>query len=179
MRRVYLIMVIAILGTAGYCIMKTKAQGADVISRQQREQVKTDTPVIQKVVITESQAISIAEEFVKQNGYTDLPPSADISQLSRESLDSEDPEEALESRRNTLERKAIGAKREVSGSYTGGWMVVFRYNRDNLELRQLDPDFDELVDKYGRAIKMNEDGSNVRIVHQEIMLEVLPKQVDK
>ena len=81
-------------------------------------------------VIDEAQAISIAEQFIVQNGYTDLPPMEDRSKLFYESIEGgSTPDEILEYRHNTLERSAYGIKKALRSS-TGwkegvGWTIVF------------------------------------------------------
>ena len=66
--------------------------------------------------IPESEAIRLAEEFVARNGYTDLPPDADVRKLTPEPvvLWSSGKEE-LEHRHDTLARKADGAHGGAGG----------------------------------------------------------------
>jgi hypothetical protein len=104
--------------------------------------------------ITPSQAGQLAECFVIQNGYTDLPPMADLSKLSYETFnDGPPPEKALELRRNTLERTAWGVAREGAGKdrvwQKDGWTVAFRYH-PNIEGRVRVV----TMDAYGQYLRM-------------------------
>jgi len=63
---------------------------------------KTETPIEE---LPEAKAVRIAEEFVAQNGYTDLP--ADKSKIAHETVEfARNLDELLKMRANTLERKA-------------------------------------------------------------------------
>jgi hypothetical protein len=78
----------------------------------------------QKQKLSEAEAIRLAEQFIAQNGYTDLPP--DRSELAYETIEWEsNVDEILRGRRDTLERKAYGLVRGRKGS-APGWTVVFR-----------------------------------------------------
>jgi hypothetical protein len=80
----------------------------------------------EKTIVSEAEAINIAEEFVRTNGYTDLPPATDRTKLSFETIEWEsDIEEMLKSRHNTLQRKAFGVLSRRKG-HEAGWTVVFQ-----------------------------------------------------
>jgi hypothetical protein len=71
----------------------------------------TTNGISQTKRINMSKAVQLAEEFVIKNGYTDLPPSKDKREIKRESLEgSSSIDVILMDRRNTLERRAYGAK---------------------------------------------------------------------
>src|SRR5437868_872461 len=60
------------------------------------------------VPLDEQTAIQVAEKFIADNGYTDLPPISDTSQLAYESIEwQSDANQMLQVRQNTLERKAF------------------------------------------------------------------------
>ena len=121
--------------------------------------------------LTEAEAIQIAEKFVADNGYTDLPPVQDKTKLSYESIDSSDPDQRLKGRYNTLERKAYAVARgNVSKD---GWIIVFRYNPNNEQYRRVIPNYEQFIKGVGRAVTMKTDGSNIRMQHQDIKLKGL------
>jgi hypothetical protein len=128
-----------------------------------------------KKILTEDLAIRTAEEFIKDNGYTNAPPTEDKSKLVPESIDGGIDNEGLKHRRDTLEPRAYGV---IQGGRSGdGWYVVFRFNRDNPEYRQIMTDFEQTYEKYGRAVVMDRLGENLRVEHQDIGLE--PKNLKR
>jgi hypothetical protein len=117
------------------------------------------TSYAQKKSLSESEAVRLAEEFIAQNGYTDLPPVRD--KIAHESIEwTSNIDELLKARHNTLERKAYGIVRERKGG-ASGWTVVFRQKCRKCT--------------NGRAVTMNLDGSNRRVEHVDFIL----KKVDK
>jgi hypothetical protein len=122
----------------------------------------------ERKTLTEAEAIHLAEQFVVENGYTDLPPTQDKSKFSYESIDSDDPDVALKARYNTLERNAYGVRGRDAGRH--GWTVVFRYNHADEEYRRIIPDCQKPVETTGRAVTMEADGSGIRMQHQEFLL---------
>jgi hypothetical protein len=73
----------------------------------------------------EAKAVRKAEEFIAQNGYTDLPPSKD--KISYESIEfTDNVDRLLKWRCDTLERKAYGV---FYYEKLGEWAVVFRYKK--------------------------------------------------
>lgn len=117
--------------------------------------------------IKQFKAISVAEDFIARNGYTESPPSADESEIVFESTDPSDRVLALAGRSNTLEPKSYMAMRRDQPS---GWIVVFRYNAANIHLRSVVPNFDEYLKLYGRAVVMDLGGASIHIEHQDIAL---------
>jgi hypothetical protein len=128
-------------------------------------------PAQTKKPLSETEAIRLAEAFVINNGYTNLPPVKDLSKLAYESLDFTNPNEALNARRNTLERKAYGVKAGNVGR--SGWTIVFRYNVSNKQSRKLIPNYEQHIKEIGRAVTMSIDGSEIRMQHQDIYLKGL------
>src|SRR5690349_15601739 len=119
-----------------------------------------------KKILTEDEAIARAEEFIKDNGYTDLPPSEDKSKLVAESVTGGTDAEALKQRHNTLEPKAYGILQD--GRSGDDWCVVFRYNQNNIEHRRLIP---QMTGRWGRAVAMDRFGENLKVEHQDLGLE--------
>src|SRR5215210_2870112 len=132
--------------------------------------VTTSTAQVKKE-LTQAEAIRVAEQFVAENGYTDLPTMRDKTKLSYESIDPFDPDERLKERLDTLERKAYAVARGNVRKY--GWTIVFRYNANNEEHRRMNPDYEKHSKIVGRAVTMSADGSNIRMQHQEIYLRGL------
>src|SRR5712664_1358540 len=58
--------------------------------------------------LSESEAIKKAEQFVIEQGYTDLPPTEEKSKLKPEAVFGGTDAPSLALRRNTLERSAYG-----------------------------------------------------------------------
>ena len=107
----------------------------------------------QKRGLSEAEAIKLAERFIVQNGYTDLPP--DKSKLANESFElAESVEEMLKMRYDTLEPKAYGVSRSRKGG-SPGWTVVFRYKHPSSQQMR----------RNGRAVTMNLDGGDMRVEH--------------
>jgi hypothetical protein len=116
---------------------------------------------------TEADAIRLAEQFIIENGYTDLPAMKDKTKLSHESIDYSDPDERLKLRFNSLERKAYGiGKVDLREN---SWTIVFRYNAKNN--RNGRTDYDQYVKTVGRALTMKADGSDIRMTHQDYYLK--------
>jgi len=108
----------------------------------------------QKRGLTQSQAVALAEQFIAQNGYTDLPP--DKTKLAYETIEWErDADRMLQQRHDTLERHAYGVLRGRKGGEPG-WTVVFCYKAH--------------CGSAGRAVTMNLDGSEPRVEHVDFRL---------
>jgi hypothetical protein len=121
-----------------------------------------------KKILTEDEAITRAEEFIKDNGYTDLQPTEDKSRLVPESVFGGTDAEGLKLRHNTLEPKAYGI---IQGGKSGdGWYVIFRYNRKNREYKRLIPDYEQRTERWGRAVVMDRFGEKLKVEHQDIGL---------
>lgn len=103
--------------------------------------------------LTKSAAVTLAEKFVAENGYTDLPGGEAKRKLDPESLERSDSREAvLAGRFNTLERSAIGIKGEAR-SKTDGWSVAFDYVGGGVSSSTC------------RVVTMDRDGTNIRMQH--------------
>ena len=100
--------------------------------------------------LSESEAIKRAEQFVIEQGYTDLPPTDEKSRLRPEPVDGGTDASSLALWRNTLERLAYGVLKE--GGKNGHWVVVFRYSAD-------------LHSNRARAVSVDPSGKDVRIWH--------------
>lgn len=94
------------------------------------------------------QAVMLAEQFLREQGYVDTPPTRT---LLRESLDAENPEEILATRQNTLLPRHVGA--HFDGDT---WLVIFAYRTTG-------------TPEFGRALRVNADES-MTMVHQDIRL---------
>lgn len=114
--------------------------------------------------LNEKEAVTFAEKFVSQNGYTDLEPEKEA--LTRESIEREsDVDQLLKMRRNTLERKAYGILRGRIGS--PGWTVVFKYKGGS----------ERQNERNGRAVTMGLDGSDARVEHKDFILAKTEKKL--
>ena len=110
----------------------------------------------------EAKAVRMAEEFIAQNGCTDLPPSRD--KISYETIEwTDNVDELLEWRRNTLERKAYGI---FYHKRLGGWIVVFQYKKSQ----------NGINDKTGRAVTMDKNFKSLRVEHQDFILDKVDKK---
>jgi len=112
------------------------------------------------------EAVYLAECFVIQNGYTDLPAIADKSKLTPENLFPGTDEEGLKMRHDSLERKAYSYYR--SELYGGSWVVMFRYKPH--------PDvvkfYGNKLDYTGRAVVMDFFGKRLRVQHSDYPLRM-------
>lgn len=106
--------------------------------------------------LTEAEAIRRAEEFIRENGYTDLPPRE--GRLDCETVEwKKDRDSLLKRRYDTLERKAFAVARHRKGGVPG-WSVAFRQ-----KAARSGPDGET-----GRAVTMDPDGGNMRLEHLDI-----------
>lgn len=111
------------------------------------------------------EAVYLAECFIIQNGYTDLPPTTDKSKITPENVFSLTDEEGMKMRRDSLERKAYSYERD-NEFYGGSWVIMFRYKPH--------PDvvkfYGERLKYTGRAVVMDFFGKHVRIQHSDYPL---------
>lgn len=113
------------------------------------------------------EAVYSAECFIIQNGYTDLPPTADKSKIIPENVFPLTDEEGIKMRHDSLERKAYSYER--SELYGGSWLIMFRFKQHP-----------ELVERYGkrrfetmgRAVVIDFLGKDVRIQHSNYPLTI-------
>lgn len=102
--------------------------------------------------LTKQEAVSLAEKFVLENGYTNAPPKNIKKKLDNESIEWEsDRAKLLKKRYDSLNKKAIGV-REGRKNQNSGWSAAFDI---------ADPQYKSIC----RVVTMNIDGSEIRIEH--------------
>jgi hypothetical protein len=117
----------------------------------------------QKRRLTQTEAVAFAEQFIAQNGYTDMPP--DKTKLSYETIEWEsNVDRMLEERHDTLQRRAYGVVRSRKGG-DPGWTIVFRYKGSSSRGARAT----------GRAVTMKLDGSEPRVEHVDFFLRYAKK----
>jgi hypothetical protein len=103
--------------------------------------------------ISRSAAVALAQKFVAENGYTDIPKGEVKEKLDPESIEwNGSRKEVLASRFNTLRRLAIGIK-DGAKSNTDGWSVAFDYVAGGASSKNC------------RVVTMDRDGANIRMQH--------------
>ena len=170
--------------TVRYSHFFSKNKSAITVENQAPAETKT-TPKIEMPVeeLPEEKAIRIAEEFVAQNGYTDLP--AVKSKITYETVEFySNLDELLKSRTNTLERKAYGILYKASGTKMGekGWTVVF-------QSREVSGDYYKSINQQtskkitkenypiGRAVTMDANFQNLLVEHKMFPLQNVDKRL--
>jgi hypothetical protein len=123
--------------------------------------------VVQK--IPEEKAVSIAEEFVQANGYTDFVP-LEGAPISTEGIDSADPAQRQSERFNSLKRHACGVIGRNVRSRNDGWTVVFCFNKEKYIKLKVYPQLAPMLESRGRPLVMEPDGSGVRVLHEDVLL---------
>lgn len=122
-------------------------------------------PVIRAEELTEEQAIKLPEDFIVQNGYTDLPP--DKENITKESIEwTSDLDELLKGRHNSLERRAYGVSQGRKTSSLG-WTIVFRFKDSSSKETR----------KNGRAVTMNLGGSGAMVEQVEFILAKVDRKL--
>lgn len=112
------------------------------------------------------EAVYLAECFIIQNGYTDLPPIADKSKLTPENLYPGIDEEGMKMRRDSLERKAYSYYR--SDLYGGNWVVMFRY-KPKYRVVEF---YGDKLNYIGRAVIMDFFGKRLKVQHSDYPLKI-------
>jgi hypothetical protein len=105
--------------------------------------------------LSEADAVAVAEQFVADNGYTDLP--ADLSKMKLELLDQlrkRSLAKIAAERHGQLERNAWGVLRGRANA--PGWTVAFRY-RSTGRFLTLSAEIEN--SDLGRAVTMDSDGA--------------------
>jgi hypothetical protein len=117
---------------------------------------RLENPSIRKTKekLTNSEAAKKFEEFVRDNGYTDLPPTDDQSKLVPEPFFGID----TEARHNTLERKPFDVTRG-NRFYKDGWSAFFIYKQPCQYCRS----------HTGRLIYMDAYGENMHVEHEDVI----------
>jgi hypothetical protein len=109
--------------------------------------------------LTKDQAIKLAEQFIVDNGYTNLP--ADKSKLSYELFDmyENNVDSILKRRYNTLQPKAFCYSEDKDRWHIGFLSVGVNLNTlDSLQLQ---------TDLQGRAVIVMKNGKGIRIAHKD------------
>ncbi|MES2554745.1 MAG: hypothetical protein V4604_01265 [Bacteroidota bacterium] len=117
--------------------------------------------------LTEKEAIQLAEQFVKDNGYTNA--TADESKLSFELMDQtgEDVALILERRKNTLQPTAFCISDNDDVWHIGFLSTkVAISNPDKLDLNS---------DLSGRAVIVDRKSHKVRIAHKDPLFSMFRK----
>jgi hypothetical protein len=125
--------------------------------------------------LSESEAVARAEQFVIENGYTELP--ADLAKVELEITDH--PRKVpiakiAARRRGELEKDAWGVARGRRGG-SPGWTVAFRYGSRMRGRSMLDPSDTILSADNGRGVTMDPDGENIVIEHVDIRLSAVKR----
>lgn len=116
--------------------------------------------------INEEQAVKIAEKFIVDNGYTDLPAIKDKSKLTPELLDKLMTHVyRMKLRHNSLEKRAYGISKGRRDQIPG-WTVVFR--------RTPNEQFDAQM---GRSVVMYPDGTQPHLEFNEYTLTLVDKKL--
>jgi hypothetical protein len=108
--------------------------------------------------LTEEQAIKLAEQFIIDNGYTNLP--ANQSKLTYELFDNKDNiDDMMKNRKNTLHAKAFCISENNSEWHIGFLSTKVNPGKINAARRQ--------KDLPGRAVIVSKDGKGIRMAHKE------------
>ena len=119
-----------------------------------------------KKELTAPEAVLLAECFIIENGYTDLPPSKDASKIMPESVHPLTDESGMASRHNSLERNAYGYFQKQSG-----WTVVFRYKGNSEAFAQTNLFYTNQQRELGRAVTFDLYGNSIKIQHQNFYID--------
>ncbi|KAF0247497.1 MAG: hypothetical protein FD167_3102 [bacterium] len=116
-------------------------------------------------LLSEEEAISLAEDFIIKNGYTNLPP-VERKKITPELLDKlVSFELVMKLRHNSLQPKAYGViKKRHNGS---GWTIIFA--------RTSGEDFDP---KNGRGVSMGLKGESILMEPREFLLTIVDKKLE-
>lgn len=153
----YLIFVFFGIVTLYACKEAKATPSADPMNRPRQESAE----------LTEKQAIHLAEQFVKDNGYTDFP--ANKTKLSYELMDrtGEDTSAILERRHNSLHPKAF-----FISDHDDVWHIGFlatEVDLNNLEAIELNNDLS------GRAVIVDRKSQKVRMAHKDPLFSMFRK----
>ena len=119
-----------------------------------------------KEAIDAREAVRIAEQFVRENGYTNVRPK-DPRRLVPESIEfSHDRRVWLKERHNTLKPRAVGYRKGARND-ANGWTVGFELVSPLDKTRAV-----------GRGVTMNAKGRRVRVEHMGFFLSGLEPRPD-
>lgn len=111
----------------------------------------------QSASLGKNEAIATAEEFIRDNGYTDLPPKT--SKLRNELFDDLEPKDSvLKYRRNTLQPKAFCISENKTEWHVG--FLSSGVNLATLDSSLLDSDL------HGRAVIVEKNTHEIRMAHK-------------
>ncbi len=148
-------------------ILISSCSEKSVITDQAVQVEDITNPISIKAESNEQKAVRLAEEFVKINGYTDVPAEKD--KITYESVEfANNLEELLKHRKNTLVSKAYGVSDfgKMSGK---GWTVVFNHKNYDFASKMSDKE-KRLYESVGRAVTMDENFNNLVLQHKEFPL---------
>jgi opacity protein-like surface antigen len=129
-------------------LMVSASAAVAVVWVGSRNDVAVPSSVAAGQSLSKEEAVELAEQFVRENGYTDASEREIKRQLDLESIEwSNDRRDLLEERRATLAATAIGVK-----STRDGWGVAFDYVQSSGACR---------------VVTMMVDGSDIRMQHQD------------
>ncbi len=115
--------------------------------------------------LTKEQAIELAEQFIIDNGYTNL--SANKTKLNYELLDENNMDSVLARRNNTLHKKAFCISENEDR-----WDVGFLST--NIHINKLDSTKRQ-TNLSGRAVIVMKNGKEIRIAHKEPLFSLFEK----
>jgi hypothetical protein len=123
--------------------------------------------------LSQDEAVALAEQFVTDNGYTDLPPN--LAKVKLEFINDMAARSRKESlaaivrrRHGELERHAWQV---LSGRrHARGWTIVFRFPTTAHGGFTLSEDIES--SNRGRAVTMDPDGGNIRMEHVDVRVDL-------
>lgn len=115
--------------------------------------------------LTREQSIELAQQFIIDNGYTNLP--ANKTKLKYELLDKYNMDTVIVRRKNTLHKKAFCTS-ERGDSWDIGFLST------SVNINELDS-IKRQTDLSGRAVIVMKDGKGIRIAHKEPLFSYFKK----
>lgn len=119
----------------------------------------------QKTNLTKEQAIKLAEQFIIDNGYTNL--SANKDKLNYELFDDKNKDKIVSRRKNTLHKKAF-----CISDGDDRWDVGFLST--SIDLNKLNSRKRE-TDLPGRAVIVFKNGKGIKIAHKDPLFSYFEK----
>tara|TARA_B110000908_G_scaffold122749_1_gene143960 strand:- start:76 stop:516 length:441 start_codon:yes stop_codon:yes gene_type:complete len=115
--------------------------------------------------LTKEQVIELAEQFIIDNGYTNLP--ANKTKLNYELFDKKNKDSVVARRKNKLHKKAF-----CISERDDRWDVGFLST--NVDLNKIDSTERE-TDLPGRAVIVMKNGKEIRIAHKDPLFSYFEK----